>query len=107
MILQEVSMKLGRLAFATTASLGFAASALAGNGSNFQQLMNGEDFFYGGFFNPNNPVGTHGVWRCIPSDVLQSPTLVVDPAQAGFTQGTYAAKVSSLHFAVAGSAGSI
>jgi hypothetical protein len=99
-------MNFGRLAAAAAATLGLVATASAGNGSNFQQLLNGEDFFYGGFFNPNNPVGTHGVWRCIPADVLHAPTMVTDPAQAGFTQGTYAAKISALHIAVAGSTGS-
>jgi hypothetical protein len=100
-------MKFGRLGLAAAMSFGFAASAFAGNGSNFQQLFNGLDFFYGGFFNPIAPVGTHGTWRCFPSEVLHSPTMVTDPAWAGFTQGTYAAKISAMHFTACASTGSI
>lgn len=98
-------MKFGRLALAAAASLGFAASALAGNGSNHLQLHSGLDFFFGGFLNPTAPTGTMGAFRCIPSDVLHAPTLVVDPTWAGFTQGTYAAKVCGLHFSALGSTG--
>jgi hypothetical protein len=93
------------MALAAMASVGFAATALAGNGSNFQQLTNGIDYFFGGFLNPQAPVGTHGTFRCVPSDVLHAPTLVVDPAWAGFTQGTYAAKVNAIHFTACASTG--
>jgi len=98
-------MKLGRLAFAAVASVGFAASAFGANGSNFLQLMNGIDFFYGGFYNPVNPPVnvTNGFWRCIPSSVLHAPTVVVNAADP--LVGTYAAKIDGLHFTSIASTG--
>ena len=97
-------MKFGRLALAAAASVGFAAAAFAGNGSNYQQLTNGIDFFYGGFYNPQNPVGTMGVWRCFPSDVLHSPTMVIDP-NGTVAPGNYASKISSVNFTGCASTG--
>lgn len=84
-----------------------ASQALAGSGSNYLQLMNGIDFFYGGFLNPLQPNGTHGAFRCIPSDILHAPTRVIDPNATPGTLGTYAAKISSLHFTACASTGSI
>ncbi len=97
-------MKFGRLALAAAASMGFAAAALAGNGSNYQQLLNGEDFFYGGFYNPIAPVGTMGVWRCIPSDVLHAPTMTVDP-NGTVAPGNYATKICAVNFTACASTG--
>lgn len=96
-------MKLGRLAFVAAASVGFAASAFGANGSNFLQLMNGIDFFYGGGYNPQNPpVGvTNGFWRCVPSGVLHAPTHAISGPDAG----TYATKIDALHFTSCASTG--
>jgi hypothetical protein len=98
-------MKLGRLAFAAAAAIvGFGADALAGNGSNFMALQNGADFYYGGFFNPQAPVGTHGAWRCFPGDQLHAPTMTIDPAGT-VAPGNYATKICAIHWIVLTSTG--
>ena len=64
----------------------------AGNGSNYIHLLNGLDYFFLGS-PPNGAL--QGIWRCFPSDVLHSPTLVVDPSNPEV--GSYASKVCAIH----------
>lgn len=97
-------MKLGRLALAAfAATVGFGANALAANGSNFLHLTNGIDFFFGGFVNPQFPVGTNGAWRCFPADQLFAPTMVVGTTTV--PAGQYATKIQSLHWGTLTSTG--
>jgi hypothetical protein len=97
-------MKLGRLALAAiAATVGFGSDALAANGSNFLHLYNGTDFFFGGFVNPQFPVGTNGVFRCFPSDQLFAPTKVVGTTTV--PAGQYATKICALHFGTLTSTG--
>lgn len=83
------------------------ADAAAANGSNFLQLMNGMDAFFGGFLNPTNPPSnvTNGVWRCIPSQILHAPTRVSDPTDPLY--GQYATKIDALHLTSCASTGAV
>jgi hypothetical protein len=98
-------MKLGRFAVAAlalSAVLVSAQKAEAANGSNYLHLMNGVDYFYG----KTPTAGAYaGIWKCFPSEMLHSPTLVVDPASP--LVGTYSTKVVTMHFTVTASAGNL
>lgn len=67
----------------------------AANGSNYLHLINGLDYFFG----KTAPAGKfRGIFRCFPSEMLHSPTLVVEPTNP--LAGTYATKIVALHFTV-------
>jgi hypothetical protein len=96
-------MKRARVALAAlglSIGLGSVADA-AGNGSNYIHLINGVDYFF--LTGPYSGAikGGRGIWRCFPSEILHSPTRVVDPADPNF--GTYATKVCAIHWTVSGS----
>lgn len=84
-------------------ALAVTADAEAANGSNYIHLINGIDYFFSTSAYTGAP-GLRGAWRCFPSEVLHSPTLVTDPANPAF--GTYASKVCAVHFNEVTSAGS-
>lgn len=97
-------MKIGRLTTALALSVGlFGASAHAGNGSNYLHLLNGVDYFFGKTPPNGNLVG---IWRCFPSEILHSPTRVVDPNATPVTVGQYATKLEAMHITINGSPGS-
>lgn len=96
-------MKLGRFAVAALALSAVMFSvqkAEAANGSNYLHLINGVDYFYGKTPPAGNLVG---IWRCFPSEMLHSPTKVVNPGSG--LVGTYATKIVAMHFTMSASAG--
>ena len=98
-------MKLGRLALvgvALSAVFMAAPQAEAGNGSNYVHLTNGIDYFFGKTPPAGNVVG---IWRCFPSNMLNAPTLCLDPGQTA-SFGTYGTKVCAVHVNVTASPGS-
>jgi hypothetical protein len=98
-------MKLGRFAvgaLALSAVMMAGTRAEAANGSNYIHLMNGLDYFYA----KTPPAGNlTGIWRCFPSEMLHSPTLVIDPASAEV--GNYATKIVTMHMVVTASVGKL
>ncbi len=90
---------LGAFAFIAMESPSFAS-----NGSNYLQLLNGVDVFYGGKYNPPHPSGTMGVWRCIPADTMHAPTMTIDPVGT-VPPGKYAYKIQRLNFTACASSG--
>lgn len=96
-------MKFGRLSLAAAAlAFGLCGSnASAANGSNYVHLMNGLDYFIL-FANPT-PLAGNGFFRCFTHEILHAPTKVVNGADANF--GTYATKITALHWGNTGSVG--
>jgi hypothetical protein len=96
-------MKFGRLSLAAAAvAFGLCGSnASASNGSNYVHLMNGLDYFIL-FANPT-PLAGNGFFRCFTHEILHAPTKVVNNADANF--GTYATKITAMHWGNTGSVG--